>query len=70
MKVINKVDLRLDDFEKCSLICDNDCPLGVLYDYACALKSFILQKIKENESISEQVVEKVPEEEAVEPKVE
>lgn len=49
MKLINKVTLELENFEKCHLICDSDCPIGTLYDYSCALSSFILNKIKEAE---------------------
>ena len=49
MKVINKVQLKLDGFDKCSLISDSDCSLGQLYDYACSLKSFLIEKMKEVE---------------------
>lgn len=54
MKLINKTELKLENFEKCSLICDNDCPLGSLYDYSCALKAFIVEKMKEAEAVQKQ----------------
>ena len=49
MNIVNKTELKLEKYEKCSLICDNDCSLGMLYDYACEVQSFILQKMKEQE---------------------
>lgn len=49
MKMVNKVEIRIDNFEKCHVISDQDCPLGQIYDYACAFKSLIFQKIKECE---------------------
>jgi hypothetical protein len=49
MNFVNKVELRLEKFEKCHLICDNDCPLGALYDYSCALQAFIIHRMKEAE---------------------
>lgn len=49
MKLVNRVEIRLENFEKCHVICDNDTPLGQLYDYACAFKAFIAQKVKESE---------------------
>lgn len=50
MKVITKVELKLENFEKCSMILDSDCPLGSLYDYSCAVKHFVTQKMQEAES--------------------
>lgn len=50
MKLVNKVEIKIANFEKCHLISDQDCPLGQLYDYACLLKAFIYQKIKESEN--------------------
>lgn len=49
MKVINRIEVSLENFEKCSVICDQDSSLGQLFDFACAFKSFISQKIKESE---------------------
>lgn len=49
MKVFPKSCLKLDGFEKCELLADYDCPLGQLYDYACALKGFLIEKIQEAE---------------------
>jgi hypothetical protein len=49
MKGIQKVELKLENYDKCSFIIDSDCPLGQLYDFSCVLKSFIIQKMKEEE---------------------
>lgn len=46
MKLINRVEIKLENFDKCSFTCDTDAPLGSLYDYACALKAFIIEKMK------------------------
>jgi hypothetical protein len=50
MKLVNKVEIKLENFEKCHVISDQDCPLGQLYDYSCAFKAFLAQKIQENEA--------------------
>jgi hypothetical protein len=55
MKLVNKVELKLENFEKCHMICDSDCPLGQLYDFSCTLKSFIYEKIKESEGVQPKV---------------
>lgn len=49
MKVENKLELKLEDFKKCHLVCDSDCALGELFDYSCALLNFVKEKIKESE---------------------
>lgn len=49
MKVINKVEVKLDEFPKCSAFFDSDCPLGQIYDFSCALKQFVSLRIKEEE---------------------
>jgi hypothetical protein len=49
MQIKNKVELSIDGFEKCSAYIDADCPLGQLFDFATALKNFIVQKIQEAE---------------------
>lgn len=46
MQVVNKCELKLENYEKCHLICDSDCPLGNLYDYSCALQAFIVGKMQ------------------------
>ncbi len=53
MKLVNRVEIKFEKFEKCHAICDQDCPLGQLYDYACAFKAFISQKIQETEAQSQ-----------------
>lgn len=50
MKLVHRVEIRLENFDKCHLISDQDCPLGELYDYACAFKAFVSQKIQEAEA--------------------
>lgn len=47
MNIVNKVECKLENFEKCHLIADSDCPVGQIYDYACALLSFSIQKMQE-----------------------
>ncbi len=54
MKLINKVELILENFEKCNLVCHNDCPLGQLYDYSCALQHFIVKKMMDAEAQTSQ----------------
>ena len=49
MNLMNKVEIKLENFEKCHVISDPDTSLGQLYDYACKFKTFIYQKIQENE---------------------
>lgn len=50
MKIQNAVQLKLENFDKCFAQCDTDCPLGALYDFTCALKSFVLDRMKEAEA--------------------
>lgn len=54
MQISNKFTIELKDFEKCKLLADVDCPIGTLYDYSCALKSFLAQKIAEVEASEKQ----------------
>lgn len=49
MNIKSKTEISLEKFEKCLVICDSNCPLGQLYDFSCALRSFILNKIDEAE---------------------
>lgn len=53
MKLVGRVEIRLENFEKCHVITDQDCPLGQLYDYACAFKAFIVRKLQEAEAQSQ-----------------
>mgnify|MGYP001616820385 FL=1 len=50
MNVVHKVELKIEKFDKCHMISDQDCPLGQIYDFACAFKTFICQKIQEHEA--------------------
>lgn len=59
MKLVNKIELVLENFDKCSAVLHADCPLGQLFDFSCALKSFVIQKMQELEKSPE---EKKPEE--------
>ena len=45
MKVVNKIEIKLENFEKCCVICDTDCSLGQLYDFSCSLQAFIIEKM-------------------------
>lgn len=54
MQISNKFTLDLKDFEKCKILVDVDCPVGTIYDYICAVKSFVAQKIAEVESTEKQ----------------
>lgn len=45
MNIVSLVSLKLEGFEKCHMQCDTDCPLGVLYDYSCALQSFLTSRM-------------------------
>lgn len=61
MKVVNKVELKIEGMDKCFLSCDSDTSLGSLYDFSCALQSFLIQKIKDAEEASKENKEKVGE---------
>lgn len=62
MEIKNKCELLLKSHEKCVLICDSDCPLGQLYDYSCALQSFILSKMSDAEEAKKAMQKDAPEE--------
>jgi len=49
MKTVNQVKIELEDFLKCHVICDADCPIGSLYDFSCAFQFAISKRIKEIE---------------------
>lgn len=49
MRVSTNVKLEVEKFEDIALYCFHDCALGRLYDFSCALQSFVLNKIKENQ---------------------
>lgn len=57
MQISNKFTIELKEFEKCKLLVDVDCPVGTIYDYTCALKSFLAQKIAEVEATEKQKAE-------------
>jgi len=54
MKTIHRIELKLEEYEKCHVLLDSDCPLGQLFDYACSLKHFVMQRMKEAEEIEKQ----------------
>ena len=60
MKLVNRVEIKLENFDKCSFICDSDAPLGSLYDFASALKCFIMEKMKAAEEAQKQAEPEVP----------
>jgi len=49
MKFINRIELKLENFEKCFIVCDQDCQWGNIYDFATGIKTFAAQKIQEAE---------------------
>lgn len=53
MKIANKVEIKLENYEKCCALADVDCSLGQIYDFACALKGYINQRIQEEEQSKE-----------------
>jgi hypothetical protein len=53
MQVNNRIELKLENFDKCHLECDHNTPLGVLYDYSFALQGFILEKMKAAQAMQE-----------------
>lgn len=57
MNAKNKIELTLEGFDKIGTFLDHDTPLGNIYDYACALKCFVTNKIKE---LDEQETKKDP----------
>ncbi len=50
MNLSNKISVTLEKCDKCSLLLDADCPLGQLFDFACAVQAFTVQKINESEA--------------------
>lgn len=54
MEVKNTVTLSLENFKKCHIIVDSDCPLGELFDYSTALTAFVVQKIQESQKKEEE----------------
>lgn len=53
MKLQNRIALRLESHPKCELVCDNDAPLGSLFDYACSLKVFLVDKMQAEQKAQE-----------------
>jgi len=49
MKTSNLIKVELEGFSKCHVLCDLDCPIGSLYDFACTFQSFVAKRIKEAE---------------------
>jgi len=52
MEFKNKVEVRFPGIEECSLVANSDCPMGKVYDYACALRSFAVQRMQDEEARS------------------
>lgn len=46
MIVKNRLNLEMEDFgDDCYVSLKNDCPLGKLFDYSCALQKFVLDRM-------------------------
>ncbi len=63
MKAIVKVELKFESIDECFLIAENSCSLGRLFDYACALQSYALERMKEAQPKDAPKVEEVKSEE-------
>jgi hypothetical protein len=61
MQVKTKLELTLEKYEKCFAICDSDCSLGELYDFACSFQFFVMEKMKEAEEAKKQRAPEVKE---------
>ena len=48
MNLLNKVEMKLEDYAKCHLHIDADCPLGNLYDFLCVAQHFVMNKMQES----------------------
>jgi len=57
MEFKNRVEVSFPKMDKCHLLCDSDCPMGQIYDYSCALKSFAIQRMQEEEAKKEEKIE-------------
>lgn len=57
MDIKHKVEIRFPELEKVHAIADSDCPIGQVFDYACVLKSFCLQRMKEDEEAQKKAAE-------------
>ena len=66
MEIKQKIEVKLKDYEKCSLVCDYDCPVGTIYDYASALIAFCLDKMKQAEE-AQKALKQVAEQKQEEP---
>jgi hypothetical protein len=49
MEFKNKVEVRFPGIEECFLVANSDCAMGKVYDYSCALKTFALQRMQQEE---------------------
>ncbi len=49
MELKNVVKVKFPGIEDCHLEANHDCSLGKIYDYACVLKVYALQRMQEEE---------------------
>jgi len=59
MKLKNKVEIWFPGVDKVHASADSDCPIGQVFDYACALKSFCIQRMKEDEEAQKKQAEEI-----------
>jgi hypothetical protein len=52
MEFKNKVEVKFPGIEECHLEANHDCSMGKIFDYACALRSFAVQRMQEEEAKS------------------
>lgn len=48
MNIVNRAELKIDQYKKCYCVVDGDCSMGELYDYAYALIEFAIKRIEES----------------------
>lgn len=64
MEFKNVVKVKFPGIEECFLEAVHDCSMGKIFDYACALKNFALQRMQQEEEQkkTEEKVEEPPKE--------
>lgn len=60
MEFKNKVEVWMEGIVECHLNAFNDCSMGKIYDYACALKAFAIQRMQEEDAKKEEKVDIQP----------
>ncbi len=61
MEFKNKVEVRFPGLENGHYLCDSDCPIGQVYDFACTLKAFSITRMQQEKEEKEKKEEKAKE---------